>query len=133
MFSRCMRRIKRTGYSFWTVYANGLSWHSISWYYPFNRATSQLEGELFAWFQIGIQRVARTFPLWGWFYYAKWKHFKGIVSWNKMEFRWFCCIAGNFLCIRWGIKNFKIFFSILKFKKYGVGRFVHRRERVNDQ
>jgi hypothetical protein len=27
--------------------------------------------------------------------------FKGIVSWNKMEFRWFCCIAGNFPCIRW--------------------------------
>jgi hypothetical protein len=50
-----------------------------------------------------------------------------------MKFRWFCSIAGNFPCIRWRIKNFKIFFSILKCKKYGVGRFVHRRERVNDQ
>jgi hypothetical protein len=32
-----------------------------------------------------------------------------------MEFLWFCCIAGNFLCICWRILNVKIFIFILKF------------------
>jgi hypothetical protein len=49
--------------------------------------------------------------------------FKGIGSWNKMEF-WHC-IDRNFLIIRWGIKNFKFMFSILKFKKCKFCRFVH--------
>jgi hypothetical protein len=41
---------------------------------------------------------------------------KGIVSWNKMTFGRFHCIAGNFLMIRCRILNFKISisFSCLK-------------------
>jgi hypothetical protein len=42
-----------------------------------------------------------------------------------MDVWWFCCKAGNFLCILWRILNFKIFVFILKFKKYGVRPDIH--------
>jgi hypothetical protein len=44
--------------------------------------------------------------------------FKGIVSWNKMTFGRFHCIAGNFLMIRCRILNLKNFDFILMVKKY---------------
>jgi hypothetical protein len=50
---------------------------------------------------------------------------KGIVSWNKMEFWRFYWIDGNFLIIRWGILNFKIFVFNFKFEKYRDRRGIH--------
>jgi hypothetical protein len=58
---------------------------------------------------------------------------KGIVSWNKMMFGRFHCIAGNFLMICCRIYNFENFDFILMVKKYSVRRFVPSPELVLDK